>query len=755
MNKRRIISGVLAICILVLSMTMSFAVEVTNPDNTTKAQALNKLGMLAGDGKGNYNLTSALKRSEAATFVVKLMGKNDNVLENKALYINTGFTDVKSADWFAAYVGYCKENDIISGLGYNKFGPKEDVTEKAFLTMTMKILGYTSNDFQWGYVYQKAFEIGLVTDEVYKDKKDDNKQYTRAEVVNVMYKALGLKIKDTNTTLIKKLISDGIIDSPKAADAGFISDELPSNITEISVSGEQWLTIKFNETVRPISVADIQIYERDTKASLKFKIEQQTDTELKIKTDSQKPSMQYVLSAGNIIDTQENAIKIITSGFSGYENKGIVSDYFKISKVEQRSNNEVKVYFTHPININAEQPDFYSILQDGNALVTGDKNTIAVKVAKENSNAIIINTKNFVFQPDTEYTVKIKGTLISAYGTNLGLDAGDQKNFFAKTMQAEQFKLSGLTALNDKTIQLDYNKQINKATSENIFSYIINEMIPGTQIQIVKAVLTDNSYGTDCGVILTVAGSLDSKKAYALRILYVTDVTREYEIEEQKVTFNGSTQASSDLKITSVQPIDLNSILVTFDKNIDPESAQTLSNYMIFCLNNTSYALNPMKAVYSADKPKSVVLYIDTSKPMTAGLTYKINIATAYRDYTGTKIPIPLEYNYIANNITKSKPEIVKAVFIAKDTVKINFSKDITLDSPNILTQNYYIQVINDESTKKVPLAINYIDKNTIVLKFDKIEFTNQYYFKYDKIKDITGETYSGSQINTAIVQGE
>jgi len=232
MIKRKVISGFLAICIFVLSISMSFAMDVSDKDTNTKAQVLNKLGMLTGDEKGNYNLSSKLKRGEAATFIIKLMGKNDYVLRNKVKYINTGFSDVKPTDWYAAYVGFCKENSIVSGLGNKKFGPKQDVTEKAYLTMTMKVLGYTSEDFTWGNVYQKAFEIGLVTDESYKNKKDDNKNFTREDVVNAIDKSLGLKIKDTDTSLVTKLVTDGVISQEKAAEAGFKFDK-PSDSSPV------------------------------------------------------------------------------------------------------------------------------------------------------------------------------------------------------------------------------------------------------------------------------------------------------------------------------------------------------------------------------------------------------------------------------------------------------------------------------------------------------------------------------------------
>lgn len=755
MNKRRTISWVIVICLFILSLSMAFAADVSVLDVNKKAQTLNKLGILSGDGKGNYNLSSSLKRSEAATFIVALLGKTKEVVDNKSKYIDTGFSDVKSTDWHAASVGFCKANAIISGIGQNKFGPKNSITEKAFLTMVMKAIGYTNEDFSSGNVYQKAYEIGLVTEDIYQDKTDDNKNYTRSQVVDVMYNALGLKIKNGDIILIKKLIIDGQISPQKAIEAGFVFDELPTTISQITVLSDEWIILRFNESIKELNDSNIVIYESSRKKVLPTKVVTQTGTEIRIKTDVQEVGREYGININNIIDSQNNFVKEVKTTFIGYENKEIKSDLFKISKVEQRSNNEIAVYFTHPININAERPEFYSIQQADNIVFEGNKNNISVKVMDDKSNAVILNTKDFIFQQDIDYTIKIKGSLLSAYGTNLGLEAGDQKIFIVKTMETQQFKLVGITSLNNKSIQLDFNKPVYKTTAEQVFSYYITEINTGTPIQIMKSAVSNNSFGKDCSIILTIAGTFDSKKGYNLLVNSIYDATKQTNIEEQKFTFNTLDKTNTDNKITSILPIDTNSVSISFEKKIDAKSAEDISNYSILCLNNTSYNIVPMKAVYTNDSPYSVKLYFAHNKPMTSGYLYRIKILTTFQDYTGQTLSTPVEYNYTANNIVKEKPEITKAAFIAKDTLKINFSKDIALDTPNILTQNYFIQMINDENIKKMPISINYIDRNTLVIKFDSIDFNNQYYFKFVELKDITGETYSGVQINTAIVSGE
>lgn len=759
MNKRKIISVFLAVGLFVSSFSVTSAIEVNSLDINTKADALNMIGMLSGDDKGNYNLSSTLKRSEAATFIVKLMGQNDYLNKNKANYINTGFSDVSSKSWYAAYVGYCKENSILSGMGDNKFLPNETTTEKAFLSMTMKVLGYTSEDFDWSNVYQKAFEIGLVTEDLYQNKTDDNTNFTRAEVVEIMTRALRMKTKDTGKVLFKTLVKSGAIALQKATDAGFICDELPSKIAQITTLGDQWVLVRFNEPVKALTASNILIYEKSSKAKLNFSIAAQSDTEYKLKTDLQKSGANYVIEVSSVVDMEDNEVSKVESTFTAYENKGLESDLFKISKIEQRANNEVSVYFTHPININAEQPEFYSVLENGSPYITGDKNNLSVKVMEGQGNIVIINTKNNVFKTDSEYTVKISGSLKSSYGINLGTQEqqGDQMIFIAKDIKVDQFSLVKVAALNNKSIQLDFNKQLNKSIAEKVFNYYITDSKTNTQVQISSAAVIDNSYGKECGVIINTTNPLpfDNNASYNLMVIDISDATGQYKITEQKYTFNSTPIVTAGLLITSVTYVDPNTITLTFSKNVSPASAEDISNYTLTCSNDLTYSAQPVKAVYSSETPQAVKLYFPYMKPMKTLQVYTIKLSAGYQDYTGSSMSVPMIYSFAAQNTAKSKLEISKASLIASDTIKVFFNRDIALDSPNILTQNYYLQGVYDQDTKMVPVSINYIDNTSIVFKFDKIDDISKYYIKYKELKDITGETYNGDQSSAIITKVE
>lgn len=165
MKKRRIFTAVL-ILILCFSYIMPAA---ANPYLTTgeKADALNLLDILKGDN-GDYKLGDSLLRSEAAAFIVRVMGKENHVLLNKEDYWGTRFPDVISSRWYAPYVGYCLEQGIISGEADGYYRPNNTISEKAFLKLVLGALGYEYGaDFDWDEVYMKSFYVGLVDDQDY------------------------------------------------------------------------------------------------------------------------------------------------------------------------------------------------------------------------------------------------------------------------------------------------------------------------------------------------------------------------------------------------------------------------------------------------------------------------------------------------------------------------------------------------------------------------------------------------------------
>lgn len=171
---------VVSICVVIMILISSMFVFA---DNQSTAEILSEMNLISGDDEG-FNLDKQLTRSEASTFIVKLLGEEADVKERKAMYIKSNFEDIKGDEWYAMYIGYCERHGILTGYPDGTVKASEALNEKAFLTMVLKALGY-EDQFTWDNVYEYSKEIGLV------DSVEENTNIlTRGDAVDIMYRAL-------------------------------------------------------------------------------------------------------------------------------------------------------------------------------------------------------------------------------------------------------------------------------------------------------------------------------------------------------------------------------------------------------------------------------------------------------------------------------------------------------------------------------------------------------------------------------------
>ncbi len=93
-------------------------------------QYLSARGMASGTGNGAFEPNRSLTRAE---FVKFLAGIADADIAGKASAVK--FKDVSADKWYAAYIGWAAENDIVSGYADGNFGPNDVVTREQMAVM--------------------------------------------------------------------------------------------------------------------------------------------------------------------------------------------------------------------------------------------------------------------------------------------------------------------------------------------------------------------------------------------------------------------------------------------------------------------------------------------------------------------------------------------------------------------------------------------------------------------------------------------
>lgn len=175
------------------------------------ADKLHDLGLFQGTTTG-YQLDRAPTRGEAATMLVRLLGKE---AEAKQLTYTAPFTDL--ANWQKPYVQYLYENGLTKGTSADKFTPDSQCSAQMYTTFLLRALDYS--DAKGGdFTYAGALDFAESKDVI--DAVSCNADnFLRDNVAAMSYGALYCGVNGEDYRLIDKLIDEGAVDKTKGAAA--------------------------------------------------------------------------------------------------------------------------------------------------------------------------------------------------------------------------------------------------------------------------------------------------------------------------------------------------------------------------------------------------------------------------------------------------------------------------------------------------------------------------------------------------------
>ena len=169
-----------------------------------QAMRLERLGLFLGvgeysDGTTDFALWRSPSRAEAATMLVRALGREDQAAEMGKSH---PFTDVPA--WADGYVSYAWENGLTKGTSDTAFGAGETATGAMYVTFMLRALDYVDGeDFTWDDPWPLAETCGILPQGV------DREDFSRGDAVEVTAAALFAKLKGTDTTLADQLIAQG------------------------------------------------------------------------------------------------------------------------------------------------------------------------------------------------------------------------------------------------------------------------------------------------------------------------------------------------------------------------------------------------------------------------------------------------------------------------------------------------------------------------------------------------------------------
>jgi hypothetical protein len=724
------------------------AYEVT--DINEMAAALNKLDILRG-ADGDYKLYEQASRAEAAAFIIRMLGKDDYVTQNAALFRYTKFVDVISGRWYAPYVGYCTSANILAGTTDSTFEPEEPTTEKQFLKMALCALGYEYNtDFNWSNVYQKAYAVGIVTDSAYIDRIQDNTYYLRSDAVAVIYRTLSTPRKGEQVKLIEVLVDEGAVTRELAVESGILEEEEEEEPVEddglVNAASPTNVIVSLDQKIAEVKQSDVVIYESSAPSNI---LPVQTlafmDNKIQVITEAQTPEKAYTISINNVLYADGSQSGRILANFTGYVPKHVTSDFFRIMKVEQPAANVINVYFTHPVNENSETATYYELTKDGSEFLSGSSQNITVKKLQSDDKAVSIHLKNMILEPGRLYEVKIDGRLTSSYGVRLGEGRGDEIDFVAKAAESGKLEVSSVQAWTMTAVRVLFNREVNRNWAEKRINYTVKEK-DGREIAVTKAVVggTGNLAGRE--VLLSLDSVLDRNDKYELKIEFIPDIYNQSQIEEATYTFSGAYPTNRELELKHAVSEHNNSVLLTFNRALDSTSASNSKNYIIYGVTDDDFYVVPKKAYYSEKNGTyTVKLFLpegETFKSSHKYVVYTDDIKDALGEYPDSTC----EAEFRGGKSSIVKPRIADAVTVSKNAIKLEFNIEIAFSVNNISTSNYSLEYIEKGEVFRVnPIGVTYVDPTTIVLHFDELDARTSYQLRFNSITDYS-EIYTRTE---------
>ena len=467
---KKLLFIVLILTVILASMVPA-AAQTSEKTTQEKAVVLGSLRIISGVN-GEYHLENPLRRNEAATFIVRLIGKGDHVNQNKDLYSKTPYTDVPSTEWYAPFIGYCYQNGIISETS-EQLKPLEFITDKEFIGLILTALDYRPGiDFIPDTAYETARETGLISITEYIDRASTNPAATRGSAVEIMYRALTTECRGKDKILLQKMIDEGVVTRLQAMALGLIVDTLFTDIKSIESFDLNKIQVMLNEPVS--SVGSVLIYS-DTHANITCSIDYIQDDIVVVRTEPLEKGKDYIIELHDVKDRQGNVTNRLMKMFKGFDVQEIASSFFRISRIEPVNQRNLKVYFTHPLSMNSEVCLYYTLSQDSTVIADGRLGRIKAGVLNSDNTGVLLSLDNDLLKEGEVYTLTIDGDMMSAYGVRLNDGEGDSMKFVAGAGKNAKFDLLEMAVVDSSTLILNFNKEINPFLARQVFNFYLTD----------------------------------------------------------------------------------------------------------------------------------------------------------------------------------------------------------------------------------------------------------------------------------------
>jgi putative cell wall-binding protein len=389
---------------------------------------------------------------------------------------------------------------------------------------------------------------------------------------------------------------------PELTQTVSFSDTTAPTVESVSAQGNKKITVKFSEPVN-FGSTDIE------KAVSKFKIDGQNVTSFGLDTDTTKGlskisdyiqdgngkvwSNKVELYFNSSLKTGNHTLKISDGDSSSLEDCAnfpvqetstnfdidTLTSTPKINSITAEDSGKIYINFDRPMDAKtAKTVSYYGINGDDNHPASSDD----IELKKDDTQIKISNVSGFMKKNSN--TIYISDDVKDAYGNKV---ADDTRESFTLDEDDTKPDVTSVKTLDNKTIRVTFNKDVNVAYATNTSNYKIkdnggSDITNDTQKGIDSIKATGNKTGSASVFDITMRSKLTDSQ-YTITIKNVRDMaTTPNTMEDKIITFDGADDVAPSVTGAYAVSSGENSgrkVVVYFDKEMDSSSIEDLSSY--------------------------------------------------------------------------------------------------------------------------------------------------------------------------------
>lgn len=238
MKKRQ--KGIILSALVLTGLLAMLAVSASALPIEHGQEILSEMSIMQGFPDGDFHLDENLTRAQFAKIAVAASAYRNNVATASTI---SPFGDVPYSHWAAPYILTASQNGLVAGYPDATYRPEAEVTYEEVITVMLRLLGYTNEDFGSSWPYG---QVGLAQNlELTEDVNSEiGLPMTRGQVMQMLLNTLDTAPKTGNSTYLEtfryQYVEDVVLEATAEDDTAVGQNKVKTSAGTYKFNGQSF-----------------------------------------------------------------------------------------------------------------------------------------------------------------------------------------------------------------------------------------------------------------------------------------------------------------------------------------------------------------------------------------------------------------------------------------------------------------------------------------------------------------------------------